>query len=81
MPSQESRPVEVYGKPGCMQCKFTVKELEKQDIPHQYIDISVNEVAAEQVKSMGFTTLPVVVAGESKWAGLKLDNIRGLRNG
>lgn len=81
MPSQEFRPVEVYGKPGCVQCKFTVKELEKLDVPYNYIDISVNVVAEERIKNMGFTTLPVVLAGDAKWAGLKVDNIRRLRNG
>ena len=81
MPSQDSRPVKVYGKPGCVQCKFTVRELEKLDVPYDYIDITVNVVAEERIKSMGFTTLPVVITPEAKWAGLKVDNIRRLRNG
>lgn len=68
----------VYGKPGCMQCKFTVKELARLDIPHEYIDITVNPMAEETVKEMGFTSLPVVVTNNDKWSGFKVDKIRSL---
>ena len=75
MPSKESNEVQVYGKPGCVQCKFTVKALDNQHVPYNYVDITMNPVAAEEVKSMGYSSLPVVVAGEQHWSGFSPDKI------
>lgn len=74
-----SQGISVYGRPGCVQCKYTVKEFENINVPIDYIDISVNEVAAEHIKSLGFSTLPVVDTGTENWAGLKVDRIRAYR--
>lgn len=79
MPSKESNQVRVYGKPGCVQCKFTVNALDKEHIPYNYVDISMNEVAAEEIKSMGYSSVPVVIAGEQKWSGFSPDKIKGLK--
>lgn len=76
MSHKESQKVSVYGKPGCVQCKYTLKQLEKHNVPYNYIDISVNEVAAERVKDLGYTNLPVVDTGTDHWSGLKLDKIK-----
>lgn len=82
MPSKESDHIKVYGKPGCVQCQYTCKELEKKQLSYQYIDISVNPVAEEHVKSLGFTSVPVVEApGQQPWAGFKPDKIRSFKHG
>ena len=36
----------------------------------------MNEVAAERVKDLGYTNLPVVDTGTDHWSGLKLDKIK-----
>lgn len=71
-------PTTVYGKQGCVQCKYTLKELDKLHVSYEYVDISVNPVAGEQVKDMGFTALPVVVTAEDKWSGFKIDRLRSI---
>ncbi len=55
-------PVIVYSKPNCMQCNFTKKFLEDKGIPYEIKDIEQNESAVKEVKSMGFSSLPVVLA-------------------
>ena len=70
----------VYGRPGCVQCRFTVKELERLHVPYNYIDIEANEVANEQVKNMGFTSLPVVVTNSARWSGFSPDKLRGIND-
>lgn len=59
-----------------MQCKFTVREFQRLKIPHEYIDITLNPVAEEAVKSMGHTSLPVVVTQDEQWSGFRVDKIR-----
>lgn len=71
--------VSVYGKPGCVQCKYTTKELDKLDVPYRYIDIEENQGAHQEVKGMGFTSLPVVVTNSEQWAGFSPDRIRRIK--
>lgn len=68
--------VKVYGKPGCVQCKYTVKELDKQEIPSSYIDIEQDPEAKKLVLDSGNMQLPMVVSGEDRWHGLRIDRIR-----
>lgn len=67
-----SENVEVYGKPNCVQCKFTVNELERLNIPYSYKHVS------ECLDTGGLTALPIVKAGEKRWGGFSPDKIRGL---
>lgn len=78
--SEQSRfaGIVVYGKPGCVQCAFTTRELDKQHLTYSYIDVTLNLTAEEQVKDMGFTSLPVVTTKDDKWYGFRPDRIRKL---
>ncbi|TDH45423.1 NrdH-redoxin [Mycobacterium eburneum] len=68
----------VYGRPGCVQCRYTTKELDRLAVPYIYVDISTDTEAAEAVAATGHTTLPVVVTEGETWAGFKPDKLRGL---
>lgn len=70
--------VHVYGKPGCIQCKYTSKELDKNHIPHEYHDITLNKADMKIVQKSGRLELPFVVAGEDEWHGFRIDKIRAL---
>lgn len=52
----------VYSKPNCMQCQFTKKYLENKGIPFKEKDIDQDVEAVDEVKKMGFSSLPVVIA-------------------
>lgn len=68
----------VYGKPGCVQCTATTKLMDKEGISYQYIDVTLNEMAHQEVKNMGYQGLPVVVSNDLKWQGFSPDKIKGL---
>jgi glutaredoxin-like protein NrdH len=70
--------VDVYGKPGCVQCKYTNELLEKNGHDVQYHDITAEEEAKRIVEQSGKTQLPLVVAGEQSWHGLSPDKIKAL---
>lgn len=70
--------VHVYGKPECNQCKFTNKALEKNGIPYEYHDITVEPEARAIVEQSGKLLLPLVVAGDQSWHGLSPDKIKAL---
>lgn len=72
-------PVIVYSKPNCMQCNFTKKYLEDKGIPYEVKDIAENEAAIEEVKSLGFSSLPVVLAeGLEAFNGFRPDMLNHL---
>lgn len=69
----------VYSKPNCMQCNFTKKFLEDKGIPFEIKDIAENEAAIEEVKSLGFSSLPVVLAeGLEAFNGFRPDMLSQL---
>lgn len=68
----------VYGKPKCGGCTATKKILDVNGIPYEYRDITVDHDAAVEVANLGYTSLPVVVAGEDHWSGYRPDRIKAL---
>ena len=66
----------VYTKKKCPQCIMTKQYMDALDIEYETIDVTDNEEARAYVKSLGFQTLPVVVAesGEA-WFGFRPENI------
>lgn len=74
--------VTVYIKPECVQCNATYKALDKDDIPYEKVDISVNDEARDYVMSLGYLQAPVVVVdNDEHWAGFRPDRIKALAGG
>ncbi len=67
--------VTVYTNPSCVQCDMTKKFLDKNDIEYRVVDLSTDKESLDMVLGLGFSAAPVVIAGESKWAGFKLDKL------
>lgn len=70
--------VHVYGKPGCVQCKFTMKKLDDLGVPYQDHDVTVEPEAEAIVRATGRLELPLVVAGEQSWHGYRPDHLKSL---
>lgn len=70
--------VTVYSKPACVQCNATTRALERKGIDYTLVDISEDTDAYDYVTGLGYRQVPVVVAGESHWAGFRPDLIGGL---
>ncbi|MFC5756031.1 MULTISPECIES: glutaredoxin-like protein NrdH [unclassified Rhizobium] len=70
--------VTVYSKPACVQCTATYRALDRLGVDYQIIDISEDADALDRVRGMGYMQVPVVVAGDSHWAGFRPDMISAL---
>ena len=70
--------VTVYTKPNCPQCTMTKKHLDKLGIEHQTVDVTQDPEAHAYVTGLGYTSAPVVVAGDSHWSGYRPDRLKGL---
>jgi glutaredoxin-like protein NrdH len=70
--------ITVYSKPACVQCTATYRALERQGIDFNIIDISADAEGYDTVKRLGYMQVPVVVAGDTHWAGFRPDMISAL---
>ncbi len=70
--------VTVYSKPACVQCTATTRALDRQGVPYEIVDISADAEAFDLVTGLGYRQAPVVVAGETHWAGFRPDLISAL---
>jgi glutaredoxin-like protein NrdH len=70
--------VEIYVKPGCVQCRATERELDRRKIAYTAVDLTADPDALRQVTALGYLQAPVVVAGNAHWSGFRPDLIAGL---
>jgi glutaredoxin-like protein NrdH len=70
--------VQVYCRPGCVQCEYTEKKLCEWNVPHNIIDVTQDPAAMEHVLSTGRTQMPYVVAGDNSWHGFQYDKLKAI---
>jgi len=70
--------VTVYTNPSCVQCDMTKKHLNKNNIPHDTVDLSKDADALKMVTDLGFTSAPVVITDTDKWSGFRMSNLENL---
>ncbi|AEF42097.1 MULTISPECIES: glutaredoxin-like protein NrdH [Hoyosella] len=70
--------ITVYTKPACVQCNATYRALDKAGLAYDVVDITEDAEARDFVMALGYLQAPVVVAGESHWAGFRPDQIKSL---
>lgn len=70
----------VYSKDMCTQCDVTKKSLESKGFDFEVIDVMKDEGALNKVREMGYTSMPVVIAGEEHWSGFRPDKIAALQS-
>lgn len=70
--------IQIFSAPQCVACDSTKLFLRKADVGYTEIDVTKDEDALSRCKEMGFSELPVVVAGEQAWSGFRYDRLRAL---
>lgn len=70
--------VTVYTKPACVQCNMTYKALDKAGVSYQVIDLSADDDARDLVMRLGYSSAPVVVAGDQHWSGFRPERCKAL---
>ena len=70
--------VTVYSLPSCVQCESTKRQLKKKNIEFTEVKLHEDDAAYEMVKSLGYQSAPVVIAGDKHWSGFRPDMIESL---
>lgn len=70
--------VTVYTLSQCSQCDMTKRVLERNNIEFNTVDLSTSQEAINMVRSLGYSSVPVVMVGEDHWAGFRIDKLNSL---
>lgn len=69
----------VLSKDNCVQCTATYRELDRNGIEYEVINMSENPAALERAKELGFLQAPVVIPEVgAPWSGFDPDRIKAL---
>lgn len=72
--------ITVFSKNNCMQCKMTKKFLEQNGADFQEINIDEQPDKVEYVKSLGFTSAPIIEAGDVVFSGFQPAKLKEILN-
>ena len=70
--------ITVFTKPHCPQCDATKRQLTKQGLDFETVDIEQHPEILAQLRAAGFMQAPVVIAPDASWTGYRPDLIREL---
>ena len=70
--------VTVFAKPHCPQCEATKRQLTKQGIEFNVVDLTADASALAKVQEAGFKQAPVVFTDDASWSGFRPDLIKQL---
>ena len=68
----------IYTRNDCVQCHATKRAMESRGVDFEMVNIDLVPEAADTLRAQGFRQLPVVVAGETSWSGVRPDMINRL---
>lgn len=68
----------IYTKNSCQPCRLTKAALTRNDVQYEERNIEENEAYFEEVREMGFSSVPVVKTWDDSWAGLRPDKLATL---
>lgn len=68
----------VYSNPNCVQCEQTKRFLTVKGIKFESKMITSSPEVLPIIEANGYTSAPVVVAGDVSWSGFRLDKLNAL---
>ena len=72
--------ITIYTRNDCVQCHATKRAIESRGFTYELINLDLTPEAADELRSLGFRQLPVVVTEQESWSGFRPDMINRLRN-
>ena len=68
--------ITVYTKAHCPQCDATKRQLTKQGLEFEQVDLTEDQTLIDQFIAQGFKQTPIVVTDQETWSGYRRDLIR-----
>ena len=64
--------------PTCVQCNQTKRVLDSLGVVYDQVDLRQHPEITDAFKAEGLLAAPIVVAGEQKWSGFRLERLKAL---
>jgi len=70
--------IQVWTTPNCVQCRQTKRILDKNNVAYDSFDLTQHPEELDNFKSLGLTSAPIVVSGDTRFSGFRLDKLNKL---
>jgi len=70
--------VTVFTTKACVQCESTKRQFNKLGVRYDELALEQHPELAENFRALGYTSAPIVQAGEQTWSGFRFDKIQAL---
>lgn len=67
--------ITIYSTPDCNSCNATYRAMEKKGLDYTVVDVTQDPEALDMIRNMGYSSAPVVMAGEDHWSGYRPDKV------
>ncbi|AYN29176.1 glutaredoxin-like protein NrdH [Buttiauxella sp. 3AFRM03] len=72
--------ITIYTRNDCVQCHATKRAIESRGFTFELINLDLNPEAADDLRTLGYRQLPVVITEQESWSGFRPDMINRLRS-
>ncbi|UNK62291.1 glutaredoxin-like protein NrdH [Buttiauxella ferragutiae] len=72
--------ITIYTRNDCVQCHATKRAIESRGFSFELINLDLNPEAADDLRTLGYRQLPVVITEQESWSGFRPDMINRLRS-
>lgn len=74
--TSEDPMITVYGQPGCQPCRLATRQLDKEEVPYEYVDLTENPKKLQHFKDAGIQTTPIIETPSERFSGLQPNRIK-----
>ena len=68
----------VFSRPDCNPCAKVKTWLNNKNVNYREVDVSKDVQGLNTLKDLGYTSVPVILAGNGHWSGINLDKMKEL---
>jgi len=68
--------ITIYGQPNCQPCRLARKQLDKEGVPYDYVDLSERPDKLQQFKDQGLQSTPIIETPTERFTGLQPERIQ-----
>jgi glutaredoxin-like protein NrdH len=72
--------ITIHTRNDCVQCHATKRAIESRGFTFELINLDLNPEAADDLRTLGYRQLPVVITEQESWSGFRPDMINRLRS-
>lgn len=73
--------VTVFTKPHCPQCMATTRQMKRQGLQFETVNLAENPETLKQLINAGYKQSPIVITPDGSWSGYRPDLIKELGDG